>query len=358
MSMSDLNPGGIVCFFLMIWALFDCSAVQTAVGATSIGHYRYDARKLAKLRDGNVKTSELSINKRVLSACGTISFAVYNSALNTSTFLQADPYFFTYPKGRILLDKYPNGTINIITNVYTGSCSPKPTIGCVNTVFGNFRQSFERVAPFTLYGDDPATGQIFTAKPNASGFQLLIAKAYTKSDCTGIPIAETIADIQLVPKTVATIRSKRFIAMYNGTAAPIIGVPWKDTAAVFKVTCEYIRESLSYGFVYKGSLSFDSIPFKCLRFKTETTGNATTSAANPAIGITYQIVATFSIGGSISPYLNQDMPTSATLSNFITLLFLDQATRGPGDSLYLSDDVRAQIAPPNVYSNFTNIALA
>jgi hypothetical protein len=298
------------------------------------------------------------INKhRALLSCGQIDFAVFNSASNTSTKIGLVQYMSEYPRARILLDKYPNGMISIITNVDTSGCPAATVVQCVNTTFGTFRQSIDRVVPYTLYGDNPVTGQIYTRKPANTSFQLLSAKAYSTANCTGIPIAETTNDIHLVPKSVATIRSTRFTAVYNGTVAPKSGVLAKYTNAVVNATCQYIRESLGYGFVYKGSLSHDFSAFKCLRVSTAnaTTGNAT--ATSPSLRISYQIVATFRIGEYITPYLNQNMPTSQQLSSFITALFSDHATRGPGDSMYMSEYLRGRIVLPNTYSNFTRIVL-
>jgi hypothetical protein len=304
-----------------------------------------------------------SVSKqRALVPCGKTTFAVYNSTSNTSNELRADPYFFSYPRGRILLDTYPNGMINIITNVDTSECPNATTVRCVNTTLGNFRRSIQRAAPYTLYGDNPVTGQISTRKPSSTGYQILSAKAYSQPNCTGIPIAETINDIHLVPISVAAIRSTRFIAIYNGTTSPTSGVPKKDTNAIVNVTCQYIREAISYGFLYKQSLNFDYDSFKCFRIISTTPpipGIAKkTNTTSGSLYITYQIIATISVYEYISPYLNPDMPTSQELSNYITPLFLNRATRGPGDTTFMSSHLRNRVVSPNVYLNFSKIVLA
>jgi hypothetical protein len=281
--------------------------------------------------------------------CGVIGFSIYNSSSMKWNTLAMDGYMSDRPESRILLDTYPGGKINIQAVTDTSGCIGKPTIiRCVKLTLGNYTTSTERTAPYTLYKNEPMTNKITTTRPPKTGFQTLIARAYTSINCTGPELNNLQTDVHLVPETTKAVRAFPIIASYNGlTAIPKPG----QTLPLVNATCKYIKDALGFGFTYKGSLSLVYDEFRCW----QSTANTTTSI-NPTI--TYHIIPTFTISSQISPYLNQDMPTTDSVTNYIKGLFRDQIGLGPGaEDEMMSTSVKPTLALRNPYKTYTTITV-
>lgn len=139
--------------------------------------------------------------------------------------------------GRIILDKYLDGKINIIADVGP-PCDPSKPIKCVQ--INLFNEQRERVFPYTAFQSvDLFDLAVFV--PKYTGWQRIAAWPYTDTNCMEGESGFLDYLLHLVPTTQKTVRtgSPPFIAKYVGTKT---SSAWEaDTKAVANVTCNLME---------------------------------------------------------------------------------------------------------------------
>jgi hypothetical protein len=291
-------------------------------------------------------------------SCGIIGFSIFNSASNSTIPIgENDPFDPDRFRARVLLDTFPSRRINIVANMAGQSCDIATPIRCVKMKLGNFWQRTDRVAPYSLYGNDIINGGLSVRKPTQTGWQDLEAWTYTNGNCTHGESGYAKISLHLVPNTVQTILSGPLIAEHVGTTATTTpSVSINVYTEVANIACDFIQDALGYGFLYKGSLEL--IDFNCMGTKVVlTAASPATTTSPPPLQIKYRIAATFQISTDLSWYLNQDMPTISELNGFISRILLSEITQGPFAEDYLLDVIKSQITSNNPFYNTTAIIL-
>jgi hypothetical protein len=235
-------------------------------------------------------------------SCGVTGFSYYNQSSNSVLPFPelSDP---NRNKAKLLLDTLKNGEINIIANV--GPSCTNEQVKCVKLKLGDFAERKELYAPYTLYGDTP-NGSIFTGKPSKTGWQDLEAWTYTDSNCTLGEGGYKNMSLQLIPRTTQTVRSSMVTAVHIGTTAT--NFTFRDFNEMSNATCDFLKNYVSCGLVYKSWISVSSVVCKRSAIKN----------IPPPLQISYKIVATFKHSPELSKYANRDIPTSIELTDSIS----------------------------------------
>jgi hypothetical protein len=285
--------------------------------------------------------------------CEITGFSVFNTNINKSVPLESKLDSFGENFGRILLDQYPGGRINIVANVNSPSTcgQPKCVILSFTPGWSRYlflaRTSIEKKNPFTLYPESSPQTQYF-------GYLTLQGSAFTSSDCSGNPYSTASQQVQTVPRTRVTYQLKQTIAVYIGTNNSL-GTA-RNALSVVKSTCNFIRDAIRNGFLYTmqgetedGSISL--VDFKCWRDSIPATPGP--------LQIAYRIIPTLEMSpnATFNGFGNRNFPTSSDIWTAIISYFLDTSVRtsAAGEEL-MSTRVKREIEPTSPHQSFTEIS--
>lgn len=272
--------------------------------------------------------------------CGVTGFSVFDSASYSSKPIEPFTALGGFALGRVILDKYPDGKINIIANVGP-PCDPSKPIKCVRVNL--YDEQKERFPPYTAF---PSVDDFDLAvvTPSQLGWHNISASTFTDTDCTEGESGSLEYSLHLVPTTQKTIRtgSPPFIAEYVGTRTS--SSYDDDTKAVANVTCEVMRRYLSDGFIYKFSMSL--LDFHCVPIPV--TGLSTD------LKIKYYMAATYEMNEEVNMYENPDFPTQEKMIAGLATVFKSKSAVSPSGPTLL-DKIKSDLPSTNLYYGTTEV---
>jgi hypothetical protein len=289
-------------------------------------------------------------------SCAITGFSVFYKNHLTATPLDSVLEIITERNtGRIVLSDYPQGRINIKTNINSSPSCGRPR--CVKTSFlPQWRryQSFDAISyevaePYTLYPDKTQPQKQYF------GYLDLIGEAYNTSDCSGTPYSTMFQDVETVPQVVKTIPIRPMIVVYDGTNSPATEA---DSTAIGTATCNFLRDALGNGFAYTRNYNTTST------FPTMTLTNFeceydTIEMDGPGpLQIEYEITVTYTIPKKHSPnvFLNSPLPYLDEVWIAILKYMQDIPVRTVGETEdVMSTRVKSEIATTSPYQVYTNL---